>query len=126
MTREEAKELLPIIQAWAEGKTIEVKIGGYWNDLVDGPNLLCNAYECRVKPEPKYRPFKTQEECWGEMHKHSDFGWIINAEKYYNICDVTPNGITILYECDPCYFDFESCVEEITFTDGTSFGIKEN
>lgn len=25
MTREEAKEMLPIIQAWAEGKTIQVK-----------------------------------------------------------------------------------------------------
>ena len=25
MTREEAKEMLPIIQTWAEGKTIKVK-----------------------------------------------------------------------------------------------------
>ena len=24
----------------------------------------------------KYRPFKTQKECWKEMHKHPDFGWV--------------------------------------------------
>ena len=125
MTREEAKEMLPIIQAYSEGKTIEYKnTFGSWAEAIC-PSWV-NNLEYRIKPEPKYRPFKNQEECWLEMHKHSDFGWIINAEKYYNICDVTPNGITILYECDPCYFDFESCVEEITFTDGTSFGIKEN
>lgn len=80
----------------------------------------------RIKPEVKYRPFKTKEECWNEMHKHSDFGWIIYNKTYYSICDVTYNEITILYECVPCCFDFELCTGSITFTDGTPFGIKEN
>ena len=124
MTREEAKELLPIIQAYAEGKNIQFLSDGEWHDI-NQTDFTCYPDKYRIKPEPKYRPFKTQEECWSEMHKHPDFGWIIYNKKYYSICDVTSNEITILYECDPCCLDFESCMEEVTFTDGTPFGIKE-
>lgn len=124
MTREEAKEWLPIIQAYAEGKTIERKnLSGSWTEATC-PSWA-NNIEYRIKPEPKYRPFKTKEECWTEMHKHPDFGWIIYDKNYYSVCDVTSDEITILYECDPFYIDFKSCTEEVTFTDGTPFGIKE-
>ena len=40
MTREKAKQLLPIIQAYAEGKTIQLKgLDGTWSDLED-PNFI--------------------------------------------------------------------------------------
>lgn len=127
MTREEAKEMLPIIQAYAEGKAIQIKKEGDWLEVGKNTEVYFSESpsDYRIKPEPKYRPFRTQEECWSEMHKHPDFGWIIYNKKYYSICDVTSNEITILYECDPCCLDFESCMEEVTFTDGTPFGIKE-
>ena len=127
MTREEAKEMLPIIQAYAEGKAIQIKKEGDWLEVGKNTEVYFSESQSdyRIKPEPKYRPFKTQEECWSEMHKHPDFGWIIYNKKYYSICDVTSNEITILYECDPCCLDFESCMEEVTFTDGTPFGINE-
>ena len=74
-TREETKKLLPIIRAFAEGKTIQYKFSEGWRDL-DQLTALSDMSKYRIKPEPKYRPFKNQEECWNEMHKHSDFGWI--------------------------------------------------
>ena len=78
MTREEAKELLPIIQAFAEGKTIQSKqinaSDKGWRDIEECNFLKGLSY--RIKPEPKHRPFHTQEECWNEMHKHPDFGWV--------------------------------------------------
>ena len=79
LRREEVKELLPILQAFAEGKQIQDKIEGL-TDWVD-TDVINFKYEGqkikhRIKPEPKYRPFKTKEECWDEMHKHSDFGWV--------------------------------------------------
>lgn len=129
MTREEAKLLLPVIQAYAEGKTIQQKRQvGYEDEWFDINFSLFNESPSnyRIKPEVKYRPFETKEECWNEMHKHLDFGWIIYKKKYYNIRNVISNKITILYECDPCYLDFKSCMEEVTFADGTPFGIKEN
>ena len=75
MTREEAKELLPIIQAYAEGKTIQQRIQvGDEDEWVDtNLPLVIVPSTYRIKSESKYRSFKTQEECWKEMHKHSDF-----------------------------------------------------
>ena len=70
MTREEAKELIPIIQAFADGKTIEFFKQGEWIELND-PDFMWSADKYRIKPEPKYRPFKTQEECWEENAKAS-------------------------------------------------------
>lgn len=76
MTREEAKELLPIIQAFADGKTIEI-YDGEWNTIpFEDPHFDCKPSCYRIKPEPKYRPFKTKEECWNEMLKHQPVGWL--------------------------------------------------
>ena len=62
MIREEAKKLLPIIQAWVAGKTLE-----YYNDdigewQVVTKTVFINPNKYRIKPEPKYRLFKSQEE----------------------------------------------------------------
>ena len=75
MTREEAKELLPIIQAFADGKTIQVWYNDTWQDEEYPSFVELNLF--RIKPEPKYRPFKTKEECWNEMLKIHLFGKII-------------------------------------------------
>lgn len=71
MNRQEAKELLPIIQAFAEGKTIQVKASdGLWYGR-EGENCEFNfnadPQMYRIKSKPKYRPFANAEECWQEM-----------------------------------------------------------
>ena len=123
MTREETKEMLPIIQAWAEGKTIQVKEHGRWVELcIDDFNLCPDMY--RIKPEPKYRPFKTQEECWNEMLKHQPFGWVRSKKcnaLLWNVTSINKDDITII--CD--YYKFHRAFECFEFTDGTPFGIKE-
>lgn len=76
MTREEAKALLPIIQAFSEGKTIEyLTTRNEWVELED-PEFSYSASIYRIKQEPKYRPFKDAKECFEEMKKHEPFGWI--------------------------------------------------
>lgn len=52
MTPERAKELLPIIQAFAEGKTIQrkSKVNDAWGDIV-GQHSFLNDYEYRLKPK---------------------------------------------------------------------------
>ena len=77
MNRNQAKDMLPIIHALAEGKHIQLKDKtGNWMDI-DFINVeLCNPNVYRIKPEPKYRPFKDDEECWNEMKKHQPFGWV--------------------------------------------------
>ena len=126
MTREKAKELLPIIQAWAEGKSIQYQTdSGSWTDIIKDL-YLCNYPPLyRIKPEPKYRPFKTKEECWQEMQKHQPFGWIkdIHIQCLHNITSIGHNKYDIEVNSSVMYFD--TAFNDFTFSDGTPFGIKE-
>lgn len=128
MDRNQAKELLPIIQAYAEGKAIESRcIKGdtsLWYD--DKDPSFDDDFEYRIKPEPKYRPFKDAEECWNEMLKHQPFGVV--KDKYYANCQ-TYRAFTCLTDegCDFSYYEdetFESSFKNLLFTDGTPFGVK--
>ena len=115
MTTEEIKEAAKVMEAYANGKKIQ-----YLNDdneWIDAPNPLFDWDNCvyRIKPEDTYRPFKTQEECWNEMHKHPDFGWVKDKEKlsYYPIQEVSDTN------------HYRNLLNDYEFTDGTPFGIKE-
>lgn len=60
MTRERAKELAPIIAAYAEGKTIQLKGEYGWTSFLFEPNF--DEYtEYRIKPEPRMRPMTRGE-----------------------------------------------------------------
>ena len=123
MTREEAKNLLPIIQAFAEGKVIEIfddEIG--WVKK-ENPKFNLNPEFYRIKPEPRYRPFKSQEECWNEMLKHQPFGWVKSPRgELFCIDKVFEEGI--VYKHSSCHFN-EYLEGQYSFVDGTPFGIKE-
>ena len=73
MTREDAKQLLPIIQAFSEGKCIQTKTGSGWVNM-ENMSFSGKPKAYRIKPESKYRPFENAEECWQEMLKHQPFG----------------------------------------------------
>ena len=126
--REDAKELLPIVKALAEGKMIQDKIEGLtdWVDT-DEINLEFEGKKIlhRIKPEPKYRPFKTKEECWDEMHKHSDFGWVKFCNSICFIQNISFNKITVISDEEICSTSFEGGFTNMKFADGTPFGIKE-
>lgn len=114
MNRSEAKKLLPIIQAFIEGRQIEYRERGYtlWTET---PSPIFNfaTIEYRIKPEPKYRPFANADECWQEMLKHQPFGWVKTDEGYEQIWHVNKGD------------DFNATLKTCTFADGTPFGIKE-
>ncbi len=119
MNRQQAKELLPIIQAFAEGKIIQSRrINGMWIDLemktaLNIISLIDEPQKYRIKPEPKYRPFANAEECWQEMQKHQPFGWVKTDEGYEQIWHVNKGD------------DFNATLKTCAFVDGTPFGIKE-
>ena len=133
MTREEAKELLPIIQAFAEGKTIEICDNRGWRDLIiDSPKFDCEPSCYRIKPEPKYRPFRTRRECWDEMLKHQPFGWLKSKKNgsFHCIGEVLWSDefkiVTIaLSTSESLSRSVNSMFDEYTFADDTPFGIRE-
>ena len=124
MTREEAKELLPIIKAFVDGKTIQRFYKNEWITLSEF-NFDKNPKIYRIKPEPKYRPFKTQEECWNEMLKHQSLGWVRYDDSIIAIQNIAPEGITVNNGIKTSNFYFEECLMNMKFVDGTPFGIKE-
>ena len=76
MEREEVKQLLPVMQAYAEGKDVQYsnKKVEKWYDAIN-PTFNTDV-KWRIKPGPIYRPFKDAEELWAEMQKHQPFGYV--------------------------------------------------
>lgn len=125
----EIQRLLPIFQAMADGMVIQFTANGNnWID-VDGEEeglfldtLIDNPQYYRIKPEPKYRPFKDTEECWQEMLKHQPFGWVKSKENgYYSFITMLSNRFR-LNGYDGWRFD--DTIKKFTFADGTTFGVK--
>ena len=127
MNREQAKDLLPIIQAFAEGKTIEFRNKSFkeWTEI-ENPSFDPTITNYRSKPEPKYRPFANAKECWQEMLKHQPFGWIKDKEdgSYVMVTKVSDgrDDMTINGNYN---WRLDGLLEYFTFADGTPFGIKE-
>ena len=116
------------MQAWAEGKIIQFRKKGtvQWVDLYEDDLRVSSAYHYRIKPKPKYRPFKNQEECWNEMHKHPNFGYIKNIvrDEIVQIMRISDEVLNVLdYTISP--YDFELAFQTFVFTDGEPFGVKE-
>ncbi len=139
MTREQAKELLPIIQAFAEGKTIQYYCHNekeilQWADiqLEENVEFSDTPQKYRIKPEPKHRPFANAEECWQEMQKHQPFGWVKKTSgncNFLHIMELYSTGIVINnVDNFGCFKNliktYNVAFFETTFADGTPFGIK--
>ena len=134
MTREEAKRRAELYSALAEGKTIQVlSCNGEWIDIkTDELDYLKNYYKYRIKLEPKYRPFKSQEECWNEMLKHQPFGWVKLKDKgYFHLIGLVQwsselEDVMITFATsEQLARSSHSLFEDYIFADGTPFGIKE-
>lgn len=132
MTTEEAKRRAELYSALAKGKSVQVQgIDGSWVDVdINKLNYFIEPPIFRIKPEPKYRPFKTQEECWNEMLKHQPFGWVIDKtdNKYFDISMIY-HSTEVKSETKVIavgkVFKLKEAFNNLTFTDGTPFGIKE-
>lgn len=138
MDRNQAKEFYPFLQAFAEGKIIEtrrkpttdnngVTKDGWsefnnWTEMKELEYLVNVDY--RIKPEPKYRPFKDAEECWQEMQKHQPFGWVKlkDTESGYYMLKGIASQVVIEFNETP--FSYKKVFEDYTFANGTPFGVK--
>ena len=124
--KEEVKSVMNIIQAFADGKTIQA-IDPYEDEWVDQAGLNFKALfegKYRIKPEHTYRQFKDAEECWEEMKKHKPFGWVKCKE------DGSRSLITLIISEENIYinciggFNSDKIMKMFTFSDGAVFGVK--
>ena len=131
--KKEIQRLMPLFRAIAEGKTIQWNDMGVWRDI-DGDDegffldtFVGETDGYRIKPEPKYRPFKDAEECWAEMQKHKPFGWVKSKDdstisKFMFIDSLEDEVVTIRADVR---FTYSELVQYYIFDDGTPFGILE-
>lgn len=139
MTKEEAKEFYPILQAYAEGKTIECRTKPSAIEDENVPNEWAEIKviefngnkEYRIKPniepESEYRPFKDAIECWTEMRKHKPFSILKDKKDGHRIQILSISDGINLISSSPnsnlCY-DFKYRMDSCTFDDGAPFGVK--
>ena len=128
--KKDINKVMPILQALAGDKTIQfAATDKEWIDIdsnEDGlslETLINNPQAYRIKPEQKYRPFKDAEECWQEMQNHHPFGWVKVGNWYCIMKEIRPTSAFCQGGGD--IFHYEDMVKQITFADGTPFGIKE-
>ena len=136
MTKEEAKEFYPILQAYAEGKVIECRRKPSAMKGADTPNGWTEIKEIdfwknteyRIKQESKYRPFEPAQECIEEMRKHEPFGWVKSKPDvgYYcsSIIDIRYVSAFNFIKLRGSWLNSNSVFENYTFLDGSPFGIK--
>lgn len=120
MNRKEVAELMPIIQAFLEGRTIERKTRSWelnkgWRDETQWEKteqlIFRDTFVYRIKPEPKYRPFRDAEECLKEMSKHTPFGWLkeIKRDIWTQISYVHNEGIETVNSGSASYKSLFDC-----------------
>lgn len=131
------KQLLDVMQAYVNGKTIqyyqvdlsfkiehlgELNSSNKWIDVDEDHIFRPDLYNYRIKPESKYRPFANLEECWQEMQKHHPFGWIKDTENgtYTVVTNIEADELSIDGNPD---WHFDGVMSIYTFADGTPFGI---
>ena len=127
MNRNKIEKLASILKAHLDGKEIEFYSSTLNKWMTSGMNsiatLTINIDNYRIKPEPKYRPFKDAEECWQEMLKHQPFGWLKSKE------DGSRSLITLIISEEDIFinsigsFTSDKIMRRFTFADGAVFGI---
>ena len=130
MDRNQAKEFYPFLQAFAKGEAIECRtkpsavkgtsVPNNWTEMTEIE--FWNNTEYRIKPEPKYRPFKDAEECWQEMQKHQPFGWVKST--LFKDLALVKRVTTLYVEINRDIIDYKDALEKFTFADDTNFGVK--
>lgn len=121
------KEMIAVMQAYADGKTIECYGYSYLNNWteVENPKWDWWNYDYRVKQEPKYRPYKDAAECFKEVQKHQ--WWIILEQNQYRLI----TGIGDRYNTDRVklsrdnWITFEELTDAVWADDGTRCGVLE-
>ena len=121
-------EQIAIIKAYEDGKTIEGKRyeETEWKsiDYVENHPFDFSYYEYRIKPECKYRPYKSVEEAFAEAEKHGF--WMQNVDRMYlrfiDSFEASENGDIYINHCHVGAF-----IEKfLWFDDNTPCGVKIN
>lgn len=127
MTKEETAERIKVMQAYIDGKNIQVKNKNdkEWYDFTTGsvPSFDWKDFDYRIAPKRKYRPFKSADEAFNEAKKHGF--WVKDeSENFRQICYIYDKGAEIANETENSY-TYDDFLSFVWADDGRKCGILE-
>ena len=121
MTREEAKKMLPIIKAWAEGREVEYNDDGLWM-RIEGDYIELDVPAEWYRVVPRYRPFRDNRECMKALQEHGPLiGRMTGATCFVSV--LLDSYFYINGEAEKITYD--DGFNRFIFKDGEPFGVKE-
>ena len=122
MTREEAKNMLPIIKAWAEGREVEYAADGILWVRLNGDDIKLDVPAECYRVVPRYRPFRDNRECIKALQEH---GPLIDRMTGAT-CFVSVLLDNYFYaNGEEERISYEKGFDRFVFKDGEPFGVKE-
>lgn len=139
MNKEETKRKIEVMQAFVEGKKIQLKrkqLNDAWEDFVhEEPVWNWGRYNYRIKPKLKLRPYKDFEEMAKDAYKHGTmlgedglFGHFALKTKsdgsFYMDVSLCVFGV-LFTKSSIAFADFQEMLKNFTWADGTPCGVEE-
>lgn len=117
MTKEQTKEAIKVMQAYADGEQIEIYefSTGRWADTTKPLwNWTSNNY--RIKPEPKHRPYSFEEMCEA-VKKHGTLVKLKDHDNVYNIFEFNWHYVVLKHEI---IYPYNELLREVVWLDDNS------
>ena len=136
MTKIQAKEAIEVLNAYCEGKEIEVAdtgIGNWGNVVSDEPRFNFASFDYRIKPTEEYRPYKDTDEMIEDFasrfHQLSlyscDLPLIWVKRKNTNCKELILGFYNNEVEFSTYCIDMKELFNDYEYLDGTKIGKKE-
>jgi len=117
----DTKEMIAVMQAAIDGKPIQYRRKGDIDWKVASPHWNWDGCEYRVKPEPKYRPFRDAAEF--KPHRERWLTWKCGGNAISRVVGVNTSMVWIGTETrGRIWADAFRVVE---FDDGSPFGVRD-
>lgn len=122
MTREEARKMLPIIKAWAEGREVEYNDDGILWVRLAGDDIRLDVPAEHYRVVPRYRPFKDNKECMKALQEHGPLiDKMTGATSFVSI--LLDNYFYV--NCEEEKITYDKGFKRFVFSDVVPFGVKE-
>ena len=89
MNKENAYLYLPLVQALADGKTLQIEMGSEWEDM-DDPSFTRPPQDYRIKPE--HRVWKVWVDKYGYLQSSGAFITIPTGWTQIEVIEILPEN----------------------------------
>lgn len=130
--------MIKVMLAYERGEQIECRDLGTesWYpvnhdpDWSNDPDWNMSDFEYRIKPKPKYRPYKDACEFLQAQKEHGMYLRPSTKDKYMTPITISGDTITLAFPLDSgnvytCRYSYDDIFKDFIWQDGTPCGVEE-